>query len=459
MTKRIILLFLTLSFSNLFSQIDQNSQSRKSDFLTAGFSVTIGGAFIANGTFVALPGERVDQFVTRVYSSYEAERLKNLKSQENVFDEQMKPYEYAKRNILLKRYNGDTVSIDLEKFRLTGDFSLNPYLKNDDLLIFPEYDLEKDFVAVIGLLNKPYLFQYVLGDRLSDALLFAYRGNRKGGFQNVYISRLSGDGQKEEVINVMAGENPLLQKGDRIIVRNDESVKTNYMVYVSGEVNTPGYIEVTKSNTTLREAIRKAGGFKKSADLNRAELIRGANVFRNLVFSEEYENLMMNRMANIEPGDSVSFMVDNKLRFFRGSGVIDFAKVEQENSIESKFIVHDGDVIYIPEKIELVYIYGQVNNPGYIEYIKGKDYTYYIAKAGGISNETAKKNFYLIKSKSRNWIKIENDKELNIEPGDYIWIPKETPRNFNYYLQRVGAIASVIGTIATLAVLIVQVSK
>jgi hypothetical protein len=35
--------------------------------------------------------------------------------------------------------------------------------------------------------------------------------------------------------------------------------------------------------------------------LNRAELIRGANVFKSPVFNEEFEKLLMQRMADIPP--------------------------------------------------------------------------------------------------------------------------------------------------------------
>ena len=64
----------------------------------------------------------------------------------------------------------------------------------------------------------------------------------------------------------------------------------------------------------------------------------------------------------------------------------------------------------------------------------------------------------VIKGKGKDWITKEKEK-LKLEAGDYVYIPKIIPRNFNYYLSRIGSIASVIGGIATLILLLVQFGK
>ena len=249
-----------------------------------------------------------------------------------------------------------------------------------------------------------------------------------------------------------------MKLGDRIIVLADETNRKDFKIYVAGEVNRPGYIPITKNTTTLKDVVQKIGGFKNNADLNRAELIRGANVFKSPIFSEEFEQLMMQRMANISEEDSLSFITDNKLRFARGNAVLDFSRLNDSSSIESKFVIKDGDYIFIPEKLDLVYVFGQVKFPGYVNYISGKEMDFYINKAGGIG-KTAKEEIYLIKGKSRAWTLIEEETSYAIEPGDFIWIPKEIPRNFDYYVNRIVAVSSVVGTLATVILLIVQLGK
>ncbi len=89
-------------------------------------------------------------------------------------------------------------------------------------------------------------------------------------------------------------------------------------------------------------------------------------------------------------------------------------------------------------------------NPGYIDFSEERDYQYYIDNAGGIGNR-AKPEVYLIKGKSRAWIDMtDEDNKFKIESGDYIWVPKDIPRNFDFYLERTAAIAAIIGSVATI---------
>ena len=51
-----------------------------------------------------------------------------------------------------------------------------------------------------------------------------------------------------------------------------------------------------------------------------------------------------------------------------------------------------------------------------------------------------------------NYVENEN---LQIEPGDFIWVPKEPQRTLAYYLEQAGSVASILGPIATIVVIIV----
>ncbi|MGE5412076.1 MAG: SLBB domain-containing protein [Clostridiales bacterium] len=456
----VVLLFLLYSAG--YCQQERSSILSGMTLSSAGtISVTIGGAFIVNGTFAALPNERVDQFVTRIFIEAKDKITANEKNPNNKIIRSEKELKglfdsYARRNILLKRYNGEESQVDLEKFRFTGDFKNNPYLRNDDVLIFPSLDMDRNYVSIGGAVNNPVKIQFVEDDRFSTALLFA--GGINKAYENVdkiIIYRLSYDGSKMEKLPFNISDDPLLRRGDHIDVVANETMRKEYTVVVNGEVNRPGEIQVTPNNTTLREVIDLAGGFRGSADLSRAEIIRGANVFKSVVFTEELENSMMLRMAEISAEDSSYFVIDNKLRFSRGNGAIDFARIYDSSSQAAKFIVKPGDYVHIPEKINLVYIFGQVNEPGYVPYVEGQDVNYYISKAGG-KGLMSKDEIYIIDGKTRSWIKVNEDESIVIKPGDYVWIPRKQIRTFGYYLQRVTAISSIIGSIATVVLLITQ---
>ena len=450
-------LFLTLClFISVIAQERTNQQNTITQFP---ISVTIGGKFIVNGTFPASMTERVDQFVTRIYNLAKENSLNIAKDLEtaNTINRNLER-DYAIRGIILKSANGDEKIIDLAKFRVNGDFNNNPYLKNDDVIIFPAVDLDRNFVRVVGAVNNPLKFMYVEGDRLSDAIELALGVNK--GYSKVteaIIYSLNLEGSELDSIRVGINDDILLKRGDRVFVVATESKRRDYKVNIIGEVIHPGFIPITKNSTRVSDVIKLAGGFTSEADLARAEIIRGANAFESILFSENLEKLQMSRMSTLIENDSLYFQIDEKLRFSRGNGLIDFNKIFNTDYDDGKFIVQDWDVIYIPPKLNLVYLYGQINKPGYINYTPDQRYDFYLNKAGGLG-ETAS-DVYIIKGQSRSWLSAEEFPETIIEPGDYIWASKKTPRTFWYHVEQTGRIAAIIGSIATVILLFIQVGK
>lgn len=480
--KKIFVFILVLSLVNIsFAQDQSTISSSKNDLVkTSLISVTIGGAFIVNGTFSALMTERVDQFITRIFTEASSNVLSSFKDEKQMSVIKNEINSYAKRDITLKRYSGEIVKIDLEKFRLTGDFKYNPYLKNDDVIIFPSVDMNTNFIDVSGAVNKEVKFQFVEGDNLSDAILFA------GGINPVYenvtaaeISRLNSSGDKEEIVTIDLNSNFPLKRGDRIRVPFDASYRKNYKVLVIGELNRPGYIYITNNNTTIKEVITKAGGFTSKASLGMSELIRSTDAnqlikldairkeyeknpnFDVTSFQKDFnlrtmENLQMFRAADISTEDSLYLLIDNSLRLFQSRGIVDFTKINDKDSKDGDFIVKDGDIILIPQKDDLIYVFGQVNNPGFTAYSEGKDYKYYLKASGGLSEE-AKSDVKVIKGKTRTWITA--DEKVRIEPGDYIYVPKSIPRKLEWYIRQAGSLSSVFAAIATIILVIVQSGK
>lgn len=474
------ILFLLLLAATITGQT-RSSDNSSSLMPSAGtYSVTIGGTFIVNGTFAALPFERVDQFVTRIFNQYRTQSMMNLRDTRETEAMDQKLENFSRRNIVLKRSSGEEVTLDLERFHLTGNFKDNPYLKNEDVLIFSPLDIARDFISIDGAVNHPVKFQFLEGDRLSDALLFAQGINK--AYENVTkaeIMRSNYNGTKDETITVDVNSDVPLKRADRIRILADETNRKDYRVLVLGEVNQPGYIAITKDNTTIKSVIRKAGGFKPTASLFNAELVRGTDSYtlfkkdmlsksftQNKLSNEkietalqdniEMEKLMMGRMSYLTEEDTGSFKIDDQLRLLRGNGLIDFTKMDTDTT-QGNFIVKDGDVILIPEQENLVYIYGQISSPGYLTYEPGKDVGYYVRQAGGLG-ELARgfDEISVIKAKTRKWVPV-TDESLKVEPGDYIWVPKKVPRTFAWYfdryMSRVGAVAGVVSTIVTIILL------
>ena len=264
---RKLLSFLLLLFAavNVFPQLDSKLNFNTNDMLQMGtINVTIGGEFVVTGTFPAFITERVDAFVTRMYDQarQEAVRTTNDPTLIEKIDKQLN--NYVLRNITLKRASGEVLKLDLEKFRLNGDFSNNPYLKNDDVIIFPQPDFEHNSFTVSGAVNNPGKFFYADGDHLQDALELAQGVNKAyESIDGVEIHRLNFNGDQLQVIKTTIDSNPEIERGDGIIVVAKESQKKGFSVFIAGEVNNPGRIPITKNNTTIFQVIKQAGGFKQ----------------------------------------------------------------------------------------------------------------------------------------------------------------------------------------------------
>ena len=472
---KLVLLTLILCTNLVFSQT--TSKEQQSILAMSGISVTIGGTFPLTGSFPALMTERVDQFVTRIYNEAVSRSLSNAQDERLMDKIKEDLSKYSLRGIKLKRSNGEELQLDLEKFRKYGDFINNPYLKNDDVLIFPPYDIERNFFVITGAVNKPGKYFYVEGDKLSDAIELAMGINP--AFENVndvHINRLSYDGENKEVIKVKLPNDAELLRGDQIVVMANETQRKDFFVLVLGEVNQPGYIPITKNNTKLGEVIKLAKGFTENASLKRSRLFRGNSITpllerqygikigeeivnKNQEFVDRivnYEQAMMFRMSNLVEEDKYYFETENQYRVLNEGSAIDFTMIEDEKSEINNFILEDGDVIVVPPLTKTVYVFGQVSSPGHVKFVENKDYLYYIDQAGGIG-EYAEDEIMVIKGDSRNWVSATS--EVKIDDGDYIFVPKERIRSFQATVAEWGGYFSIIGSVATVLLLIVQLTK
>ena len=71
--------------------------------------------------------------------------------------------------------------------------------------------------------------------------------------------------------------------------------------------------------------------------------------------------------------------------------------------------------------------------------------------------EYAEDGIQVIKGDSRNWVTATS--LVKIEDGDYIFVPKERIRSFQSTVAEWGGYFSIVGSIATVLLLIVQLTK
>lgn len=362
------------------------------------------------------------------------------------------------RNIRLKRNDGREQRVDITRFLATREDRWNPYLREGDVLIVPRKDPIKSVFGIYGEVNAPGRYELVEGDSLLDALRIGHGFTPLSQKERIELVRFGPDGKSisNTIVDVKAIQNGdaaniPLQPGDRIIVKAREELRRDYRVFVEGEVRNPGYYPIARNRTRLSEVIRQAGGFTEYAWLGAATLNRRA------VLPEELET---ERLLSIRGGalqeDSTYFLLETDLRLRQEIVNVDFEKLFIAGDSTQDVILRDEDVIRVPSRKRTVYVFGQVVISGHVPYVPGESVSYYIRKAGGLTERARSGEIKIIKARTRQWLSPD---ETVIEEGDYVWVPKVPERPFSYYMSIIGQTASVVSVAVSVVLLVLQLSR
>jgi polysaccharide biosynthesis/export protein len=366
--------------------------------------------------------------------------------------------EGSTRNIILKHRDGSESRVDIVKFMAMNQGRWNPFLREGDIIVVPRRDPARYVVAIYGEVNVPGRYEHVAGDGVRDLVNIAHGFTPLAQTDSLEFSRLSwdGSGMTGQILSWSSlcsdsSRDLLLEPGDRVMVKAKSDLREDYFVVVAGEVVAPGTYPITKNATRLSEIIRRAGGFTEFASLATAELSR---------HSVSPEDLDYERRVSLRGGtsadDSAYFVLETDLRIRKEIVNVDFVSLFAAGDSSRDVILHSGDYIQIPPVRPTIYVYGQVVSPGHVAFDGQAKLSDYLARAGGLTENARGGDIRIIKSSTRQWLTPE---QTTIEPGDYIWVPKDPERPFSYYMTVLSQAATVLSVALGIAVLIVQAGK
>lgn len=355
---------------------------------------------------------------------------------------------YYSRNILLLRSNGTSISVDMEKAKVTNDPTYNPYIREGDEIIVP-YELN-DYpqITIAGEVNRPIALPYKEYDSISTLLKFGYGFTSLADLNNVKLY------QGNQVINLRLDNNGNLlspdgpiQAGAVIVVNAKPSAKSEQLGVISiyGEVKNPGVYLFEPNKSKVRDVINLAGGFTSDAYLPLARIYRfnkddeyQMDISRKYNESFQYSNLTLE--------DTTRFLID--MHYPKNYVSCDFDMLFNKNDENNNVVLKAGDVIYVPKHPKQVYVFGQVKNPGYIEYVQNQPMEYYIQKAGGYADGAVKSRARIIRGRNLVWDKPGEG--ITINAGDQIYVPRDPDIPVWLEIQKWGAYAAIVGAAATL---------
>ena len=281
------------------------------------------------------------------------------------------------------RRNGEVEIFDYKHYLDTGDPAAIPTLQSLDTIFVPvsplignvqvEFDAAtltdggdasetEEAINIFGEVRTPGSYAHKAGMSVVDMIMRAGGVTRYAGVEQI---RIISDGEprpfnlKAYLDSADSSLLPTVAPGTTIYVPTETvGVKQGVrIVYVMGEVQSPGAFEVQNS-TSFLDVLANAGGPTRFADTRRVRILRND--------------------GRIEPFD---------LGFF----------TETEGLPEGDLPILDaGDAIFVPEKLDLnekswlkvppqraVYVMGRVNNPGRFEWADEMTLMDLLAHAGG----------------------------------------------------------------------------
>ncbi|PQA58310.1 SLBB domain-containing protein [Siphonobacter curvatus] len=252
------------------------------------------------------------------------------------------------RLIQLRRNNKLIRTIDLYDFLLKGDEKDNVGLRDQDVLVFPDYQAR---VELNGEIRRPLIFEIKEGETLKDVFQFA------GGFTDqAYTATITvrrNTSKELKILNIQQDffGSFIPQNGDRFTVGTILDRYEN-RVQIAGAVFRPGEYALDESIGTLKQLIQKAEGVRGDAFLDRIFIRR------------EKENLDV---------ENISVDLGKVLR-----GEIEDVKLQRQDFVTIKSIEE------LREKYT-VSIGGAVSNGGNFEYTENMTLSDLVTLAGGFA--------------------------------------------------------------------------
>lgn len=364
---------------------------------------------------------------------------------------------YAARNIAVLHSDGTTENADFIRAKYGASPESDPTVREGDEIIVPFEPEAFSAISIGGAIRRPTTLAFKNGDKLS-MLLRAGCGLRDDAEIDDITLTLP-DGSKQ-IIKVrdngeLDGADANIRAGSTLTVglAPKAAVATQGLAEITGEVANPGTYPIINNQTRIKDLMEQAGGFTQNAYLPLAYVARREKNKPNV--EVEKPGWAQMQYTDLTFEDTTRLLIHTALK--RPVVSMDFVKAFRDNSAADNITLADGDIIVIPANPRRVYVYGQVMQPGYVEYTPGKRLGWYIERAGGYAAGAERKLTRIIKGKNKVW--VEDNDTVFVEAGDEVYAPPPPYTPPGYNLQLYTFIGTILTTVAFLTSTLVGLLK
>jgi len=324
------------------------------------------------------------------------------------------------RNIRLIR-GQDTLRVDLSRYLLLGDNSVNPFVSDGDVVYVPP---SYESVRVRGSVYREGPYEFTEGETLGEIIELAGGLRPEALTDSVELQRFRTDDPTSSEYIMLALEPSVLgqfemAQGDRVFVRSIPDWHRDAEASINGEVKHPGVYVIDEGVETLAQLIVRAGGLTEKASLAEARLVRGLYASRRFPVEAMLDSL---RIAEGGLSDKELGLVQTLVREPKGAVSINFESLYALKGRRLDTPLYNGDVIDIPRASLFVRVSGQVKNPGLVAFKHGESASYYVKQAGGFASRADARGMRVVTALSGQTL---GPSGTEIRPGDIVWVPQK----------------------------------
>ena len=323
---------------------------------------------------------------------------------------------FALRNIVISREDGSQVTADLYRFLKTGDDDANPVVMQGDIIHIQRFYEHNPRISVSGAVNQALEMEYHPDDTIYRLIEMAGGLTFDATEEYVRVSRVTDQGLQEEILedssSIAAFE---LKPNDRIIIPFDRDKRYTENVQVYGEALYTGRFSIQDGKTTLYELMQLAGGLTDMALPQAAYLMRTQPGRTEYGTRPAFDPVALRRTSDQFAQGFEYLALEAQL--IRNRVHIDL----NDEEAMRKVVLYHGDRLHIPKNEGTVFVFGQVNQPGYYNFDESKSTLDFISTAGGLALSADADRTFIIKAESNSWYRAG---DVVIEPGDLIFVDR-----------------------------------
>ncbi len=331
------------------------------------------------------------------------------------------------REINLIRDDVIVETLDIYDLLIEGKYSIKKRLRSGDVVFV---EARKNIVTIAGAVNRPAKYEALDDQKLISIIEYANGINRTADLENISLERMvDGSLKTIEVPNDSYFEAIDVQDGDSIYIREHPYRQAK----ISGAVLKPGSYTMA-AGQTISDLIEKAGGYTQNAYQFGAiylnEDAKKVNeLSKEILYQEFLDSIIAASQQNI--GDLtpvVKLTEDIKNTSPNGRVVINLLN---DASIDL-YNIKEGDELFVPERNNVVYVYGEISSEGAVMYSDNQDVEFFVEKSGGYKKFADNESIYILhpngesqlyRSK-RSIFERSPKSEIKIYPGSIIFVPR-----------------------------------